>query len=88
MSLGENTFVEVSFTSILHVFGLAKKLLFVGKPTLLNRVEFGNKKCVIRNNHKKVVTFGVKKIVFMSYNVTPMFTLLCLDKLKNQLIMA
>jgi hypothetical protein len=59
---------------------VAKKLLFIAKPTLLNHVEFGNKRCVITNNHKKVVAFGVKKFVFMNYKVTPMFILLCLDK--------
>jgi hypothetical protein len=81
MSLGGNKFVEVSLTSILHVLELAKNLLFVTKSTLLGHViEFGKKRCVITNNHKKVVAFGVKKIVFMSYNVTPMFILLCLDK--------
>jgi hypothetical protein len=62
MSVGENGTIKVILINLLHVPWLLKNLLFVTKATPLGRVfEFGEKKCVVKINQKKVVGIVVKE---------------------------
>jgi hypothetical protein len=68
MLVEENETIEVVFTSILHVPGLANNLFSITKAISLGHVfEFGKNKCVVKNNKKKVIGIIVEKTTCISY---------------------